>query len=87
MAVLPDGHTYSGTSLHEPATEENCQAMRQIQAAGVKRVFLDDDFRLARSPGMIGGCFCPEHKKAFLQRTGYGETAMGRTARRRRQRS
>ena len=66
MAVLPDGQTYSGTSLHEPATAENCEAMRQIQAAGVKRVFLDDDFRLARSPGMIGGCFCPEHKKAFL---------------------
>jgi len=74
MAVLPDGHKYCGTSLHDPATAENCEAMRQIQAAGVKRVFLDDDFRLARSPGMIGGCFCPEHKKAFLQRTGYGET-------------
>ena len=39
MAVLPDGHTYSGTSLHDPATAENCEAMRQIQAAGVKRVF------------------------------------------------
>jgi hypothetical protein len=72
LAMLPDGQTYCGTSLHDPATAENCQAMRQIQAAGVKRVFLDDDFRLARSPGMIGGCFCPEHKKAFLQRTGYG---------------
>jgi hypothetical protein len=77
MGVLPNGQTYSGTSLHEPATAENCEAMRQIQAAGVKRVFLDDDFRLARSPGMIGGCFCPEHKKAFSQRTGYGETQWG----------
>jgi hypothetical protein len=77
MAVLPDGHTYCGTSLHDPATAENCKALRQIQAAGVKRVFLDDDFRLARGPGVIGGCFCPEHKKAFLQRTGYGETRWG----------
>ena len=25
------------------------------------------------SPGGIGGCFCPEHKQAFLRRTGYGE--------------
>ncbi len=73
MAVAPDGSTYVGTSLHPPATEENCQALRQIQAAGVKRVFLDDDFRLARGPGIIGGCFCPEHKRDFLRRTGYGE--------------
>jgi hypothetical protein len=73
MAVLPDGNTYCGTSLHEPATAENCQALRRIQAEGVKRVFLDDDFRLARGPGIIGGCFCPEHKKAFLRRTGLGE--------------
>jgi hypothetical protein len=73
VATGPDGSTYAGTSLHRPATEENCEAMRQIQAAGVKRVFLDDDFRLARGPGVIGGCFCPEHKQAFLRRTGYGE--------------
>ena len=25
-------------------------------------------------PGGIGGCFCPEHKRAFLQRTGYGQS-------------
>ena len=77
LAVLPDGHTYCGTSLHGPATAENCEALRQIQAAGVKRVFVDDDFRLARSPGMIGGCFCPEHKKAFLKRTGYRDAQWG----------
>jgi hypothetical protein len=77
LAVLPDGHTYCGTSLHEPATAENCEALRRIQAEGVNRVFLDDDFRLARGPGIIGGCFCPEHKKAFLQRTGYGQSQWG----------
>jgi hypothetical protein len=73
LGVRPDGSRYAGTSLHPPATEENCAAMRQIQAAGVKRVFLDDDFRLAQGPGVIGGCFCPEHKTEFLRRTGYGE--------------
>jgi hypothetical protein len=73
VAVAPDGSTYVGTSLHAPATEENCAALRKIEAAGYKRVFVDDDFRLARGPGIIGGCFCPEHKKEFLQRTGFGE--------------
>ncbi len=73
LGVRPDGKTYAGTSLHRPATDENCEAMRQIQAAGVKQVFLDDDFRLARGPGVIGGCFCGEHKEEFLRRTGYAE--------------
>jgi hypothetical protein len=73
-AVRPDGSTYTGTSLHAPATEKNCEAVQQLQAAGVDRVFLDDDFRLAQSPGIIGGCFCPVHKQEFLQRTGFGES-------------
>lgn len=72
-AISADGKTYTGTSLHAPATEANCEALRQIEAAGITRAFVDDDFRLARNPGTIGGCFCPEHKQAFLQRTGYGE--------------
>ena len=72
-AISADGKSYAGTSLHDPATKANCDALRQIEAAGVKRVFLDDDFRLSPYPGWIGGCFCPEHKRAFLQRTGYGE--------------
>jgi hypothetical protein len=73
-AAASNGTTYVGTSLHAPATEENCDAMRKIQAAGVKHVFLDDDFRLARGPGVIGGCFCNEHKQAFLKRTGFSES-------------
>ncbi len=75
LAVRPDGTTYAGTSLHPPATEENAAALRQIQAAGVQRVFLDDDFRLARGPGVIGGCFCPEHRREFLRATGHGDAA------------
>lgn len=73
----PDGTTHTGTALHPPATQENCEAIRQLQAIGVDAVFLDDDFRLASGPGVIGGCFCPEHKREFLQRTGFGETQWG----------
>ncbi len=73
-AMRPDGSTYVGTSLHSPATQENADALRQIATLGVRRVFLDDDFRLAQGPGVIGGCFCPEHKTAFLERAGYGES-------------
>ncbi|MGC8642671.1 MAG: hypothetical protein ACP5XB_22665, partial [Isosphaeraceae bacterium] len=75
LAVRPDGTTYAGTSLHVPATEENRAALRKIQAAGVRRAFLDDDFRLARGPGVIGGCFCVEHKRRFLHATGHNENA------------
>ena len=74
LGAQPDGGTYAGTSLHPPATEENVEALRKLEAAGVKRVFLDDDFRLARGPGIIGGCFCEEHKKEFLSKGGYGES-------------
>ncbi len=72
-AMRPDGTWYLGTSHHPPATEENQKALLDIQKLGVKRVFLDDDFRLAISPGTIGGCFCEEHKKAFLNTHGYTE--------------
>ena len=37
-------------------------------------MFLDDDFRLSRAPGKIGGCFCNEHQHQFLNQHGYGET-------------
>jgi len=74
LAVRPDGSTYAGTSLHAPATEENCAALRRLRQAGFKRVFLDDDFRLATGPGVIGGCFCADHRKEFLQKYGYGES-------------
>lgn len=65
-----DGKTYAGTSLHPPATEENAGALRRLGALGFSQFFLDDDFRLARGPGMIGGCFCEEHRSRFLRITG-----------------
>jgi hypothetical protein len=70
LARRPDGSSYAGTSLHRPATDENCAALKRLQAAGVTRVFLDDDFRLAQGPGVIGGCFCDEHRDEFLRRAG-----------------
>ena len=66
-----DGKSYAGTSLHAPATQENQTALQSLRKSGFTSVFLDDDFRLARGPGQIGGCFCREHQERFLQRTGF----------------
>lgn len=66
-----DGKTFAGTSLHSPATEENVQALEVLKGHRIEKVFLDDDFRLARSPGVIGGCFCEEHKSNFLAKYGH----------------
>jgi len=69
-----NGKLFAGTSLHEPATEENVLALKSLNEYGIKKVFLDDDFRLAQSPGKIGGCFCEEHKKKFLNKYGYNDS-------------
>lgn len=74
MAVATNGATYSGTSLHAPATTENAEAIRVLDGMGARTVFLDDDFRLARGPGVIGGCFCDEHKRAFLDKGGFDDS-------------
>lgn len=68
-----DGRTRWGTSLHSPATEENASAVRRLEQMGVDRIFLDDDFRVAESPGTIGGCFCAEHLEEFRELYGYGQ--------------
>jgi len=62
-----DGKRYAGTSLHAPATEENATALRELRRLGFRHAFVDDDFRLARGPGEIGGCFCAEHRAEFLR--------------------
>lgn len=74
MCTLVDGTKCSGTSLHAPATAENVAAVKKLIPLKPEVLWVDDDFRLARSPGMIGGCFCPEHKTMFLRKHGYGET-------------
>ncbi|MDX9974365.1 MAG: hypothetical protein RBU21_15375 [FCB group bacterium] len=71
--VRPDGRTYSGVSIHPPATQQNIEGIPKLKALDPKIVFLDDDFRLAPSPDDIGGCFCNDHKAAYLQRNGFAE--------------
>jgi len=68
LATGVDGKQTSGCSVHPPAVEENCAALAKLAAVGVRRVFLDDDFRFARAPGMIGGCFCEQHLAEFFRR-------------------
>ena len=72
-ALSVDGKKWYGTSIHEPAASENIQALQTLSEIGIKNVFLDDDFRLARSPNQIGGCFCREHICAFMRKYGYDE--------------
>ncbi len=69
-----DGKSYSGTSVHKLITKENQSVIQKVSKAGFQKLFLDDDFRLARSPGQIGGCFCEEHQTEFLNKYGYGNT-------------
>jgi len=70
-----DGSSYSGVSIHSPVIQENIEAIKKAKALGFKKVFFDDDFRLGNYPGMIGGCFCPEHKQEFLNKYGYNDTS------------
>ena len=69
-----DGKRYAGTSLHEPATEENVAALRDLRRLGFHSAFVDDDFRLARGPGEIGGCFCAEHRAEFLRTHSFSDS-------------
>ena len=69
-AQRPDGSSFAGTSLHKPAAEENAAALRHFRQMSFRRCFLDDDFRLARGPGEIGGCFCDDHRQWFLRAAG-----------------
>lgn len=75
MARTAEGQAFSGTSIHSPAPAENAEAVRQLAAQGFDRIFLDDDFRIAQSPGAIGGCFCDECQEAFLKAGGYQPSA------------
>ncbi|MCE4566718.1 hypothetical protein INQ51_20525 [Maribellus sp. CM-23] len=73
--TVSDGSLYSGISIHPPVIEENIEALKKSKGFGFKKVFLDDDFRLGTLPGIIGGCFCSEHKQAFLNKYGYNNNS------------
>ncbi len=66
-----DGKLYSGTSIHTPVLEDNIKANKLLANEGFDILFLDDDFRLAKYPGKIGGCFCDECKNDFLNKYNY----------------
>ena len=69
-ACTVDGLLYSGTSIHPPAVRENAAALKELGMEGFTTVFLDDDFRVARMPGIIGGCFCNDCRDGFLNKYG-----------------
>jgi len=68
-----DGSLYSGTSIHTPIIEDNIEVHRLLANEGFDILFLDDDFRLAKYPGKIGGCFCEDCKNEFLNSYNYSE--------------
>jgi hypothetical protein len=73
QCVWANGSRHWGNSLHPPATEENAAALRRFDGLGVTHVFLDDDYRLAVGPGVIGGCFCDDHWRQFAALHGYSD--------------
>ncbi|RLD58450.1 MAG: hypothetical protein DRJ05_08020, partial [Bacteroidetes bacterium] len=66
-----DGSLYSGTSIHSPVVEDNIEAHKLLADEGFDILFLDDDFRLGKYPGKIGGCFCDNCKNDFLKKYNY----------------
>jgi hypothetical protein len=72
--VRPDGRTYGGNAFHPPLLRENLISTKRFKSLPFRRLFVDDDFRLAPAPFDIGGCFCPQHRAGFLARYGYPES-------------
>jgi len=66
-----DGSLFSGTSIHPPVVEDNIKAHKLLAAEGFDILFLDDDFRLGKYPGKIGGCFCDDCRNEFLKKYNY----------------
>ena len=70
-----DGTEQLGFSGHEPTDSEGARAIRTLyDRYGVFDYFLDDDFRFAASPGVIGGCVCDQCRSNFLTKFGYSQS-------------
>jgi len=68
------GYKGWGASCHNPADEINIDENRNLfEQFGPCNHFLDDDFRLADSPGSMGGCVCPECKKEYCRIMGFSD--------------
>lgn len=66
-----DGKLYAGTTVSPIANRENAAALRDLKAMGFQECILDDDFRIARSPGTIGGNFDEASQQLFIKKGGY----------------
>lgn len=66
-----NGKIYAGTSVGETVSIENAKALSEISKMGFKQCMLDDDFRIARGPGVIGGSFDSATRDLFLKKGGY----------------
>ena len=69
-----DGDIYSGTNVSAVATKENSYALKSLRDIGFQKCILDDDFRLARGPGLIGGNYDILSQNAFIKMGGYAAT-------------
>ena len=64
-----DGSENWGFSWHEPTDDELRDSTQlMFDKYGPFDYFLDDDFRFANTPADIGGCFCDECRRDFLQK-------------------
>lgn len=68
-----NGKIYAGTSVGEIVNIENAGALEEISKMGFKQCMLDDDFRIARGPGVIGGSFDSTTRDLFLEKGGYAQ--------------
>ena len=65
------GHKGWGISTHPPVDRETVESNRFVfEKFGVCDHFLDDDYRCADTPEEVGGCVCPECRRAFIQKAG-----------------
>ena len=70
-----DGKRYAGTTVSPLANKENAVALRELKGMKFPLCILDDDFRIARSPGTIGGNFDDANQQVFIRKGGYGPGA------------
>ncbi|HRP33268.1 MAG TPA: hypothetical protein PKV73_15320 [Agriterribacter sp.] len=70
-----DGKLYAGTSVNELVNTENAKALKQVSTLGFGQCMMDDDFRIARLPGVIGGSFDNTTRNQFLKEGGYSENS------------
>ena len=70
-----DGSENWGFSWHRPTDAEGAEAIRTLaKRYGSFDFFLDDDFRFASTPDLIGGCVCDECRQDFLEKSGLNGT-------------